>query len=340
MGVTIKDIGKLAGVSHTTVSRALNDSKLISEVTRERIKRVAKELNYVPNFNAKSLVLDKSYIIGLFFSTIANGTSSGFFQQAVIGVNSIIKDRYNVVVKGIDEYQNFRGINSNSFDGVIVMSQSDEDNSFIYYLLDKKIPVVVLNRDIKDTRIVNILSDDRRGAYELVRYLIQNGHKKIGAIEGKGNFKSSAERKEGYILAMSEEGLEIPDNYIVKGDYNIESSHKAMKQLLSLKDIPSAVFCFNDDMALGAINATLEAGLRVPEDISIVGFDDSTFSAYISPALTTVKRAVEGMGSEGAKCLIDLIEQGKSPKSKVYIKTELIIRKSIKTINLIPEVES
>lgn len=333
MGVTIKDIGKIAGVSHTTVSRALNDNKLISEVTRERIKKLAKELNYVPNFNAKSLVLERSHIIGLFFSSIANGTSSGFFQQAVVGVNSIIKDKYNVVVKGIDEYQDFSSINSNSFDGVIVMSQSDEDNSFIYYLLDKNIPVVVLNRDMKDKRIVNILSDDRRGAYELVRYLIHNGHKKIAAIEGKASFKSTTERKEGYILAMSEEGLDITEDYMVKGEYNIESSYNAMKQLLSLKDIPSAVFCLNDDMALGAINAILEAGLKVPEDISIVGFDDSIFSAYISPGLTTVKRAVEGMGCEGAKYLIDLIEKGKSTENKVYIKTELIIRKSIKEIN-------
>jgi len=332
MRVTIKDIARITGVSHTTVSRALNDNILISEKTREKIKKVAKELNYVPNYNARSLVLDKSNLIGLFFSTLTNGTSSGFFQQAVIGVNSIIGDKYNVVVKGIDEYENFSRINSKSFDGIIVMSQSDDDNSFIYDVLAKNIPMVVLNRDIREEKIVNILSDDKRGAYDIVKYLIEKGHKKIAIIEGKRNFKSSTERKEGYIHAMSEAKLQLLEEYMIKGEYNHKSGYIGMKKILNLKNIPTAVFCLNDDMALGAINAVYEKGLKVPEDISIVGFDDSVFSAYITPALTTVRRAVELMSRAGAKCLLNLMENGSSAENKYYIKTELVIRESIKEI--------
>lgn len=332
MSVTIKDIAKIIGVSHTTVSRALNDNKLISEETRKKIKKVAKDLNYIPNYNARSLVLDRSHLIGLFFSTLVNGTSSGFFQQSVIGVNSVIGDKYNVVVKGIDEYENFSSINTKSFDGIIVMSQSDDDNSFIYDVQRKNIPMVVLNRDIREEKIVNILSDDKRGANDIVKYLIEKGHKKIAIIEGKQNFKSSAERKEGYIDAMLEAKIPLVEEYMIKGEYSLESGYIGMKQILNLKNTPTAVFCLNDDMALGAINAAYENGLKVPEDISIIGFDDSVFSAYITPALTTVKRAVELMSKEGAKCLLNLMRTGSSTKNKYYIKTELVIRKSIKEI--------
>lgn len=328
MGVTIKDIGKITGFSHTTVSRALNDNELISKETREKIKKVARELNYVPNLSAKSLVLDRSYIIGLFFSTIGGGTSSGFFHQAVIGIDNVIRDKYNVVVKGIDEYKDFSRVNPSSFDGIIVISQSDDDNPFICDVMEKDIPIVVLNRDINDERIVNILSDDRRGAYDIARHLSGNGHKKIAVIEGKANFKSSEVRRKGFYDAMQEASLAIPVEYIIKGEYDIKSGYNGMKKLLNLKDIPSAVFCFNDDMALGAINAAYESGIKVPEDISVAGFDDSIFSQYMAPSLTTVKRDIENMSMEGARCLINLINNESILQRKVYIKTELVVRRS------------
>ncbi len=167
MQVTIKDIAKIANVSHTTVSRALNDSPFINEDTKLKIMEIAKELNYVPNYSAKSLVLNKSYNIGLIFTTISEVTSSSFFYETVSGVNSVIKENYNLVVRGIDDYKNFTFVNSKRFDGIILMSQSNSDNPFIYYLMDKKIPIVVLNRDIDESSIVNILSSDKKGLMRL-----------------------------------------------------------------------------------------------------------------------------------------------------------------------------
>lgn len=332
MSVTIKDIANIASVSHTTVSRALNDSPLINPETRNRIKSIAKELNYSPNFSAKSLVLDKSYNIGLFFSTITKGTSAHFFHDVVKGVNHIIKDKYSLVVKGIDDYQNYNMINKNNFDGIIVMTQSTKDNAFIYRVLEKNIPTVVLNREIEEPNLINILSDDKKGAYKAVKHLIDNGHRKIAIVEGQEGFKSTHERKEGYLEALMDNNVSITKSFIVKGNYDLESGYRAMKELLSLEDVPTAVFCSNDDMAVGAMKALGEKGIRVPEDMSLIGFDDNVFSSYLTPALTTIKRPIEKISQEGALKLIQLIEGKEVSKETIYLKTELVQRESVKYI--------
>ncbi|SCY32714.1 LacI family DNA-binding transcriptional regulator [Alkaliphilus peptidifermentans] len=332
MSVTIKDIAKLANVSHTTVSRALNDSSLINDETKKRIKKIAKELNYTPNFNAKSLVLEKSYHIGLFFSTIDKGTSSHFFYEVVRGVNSVIGEQYNLVVKGIDEYHDLNVISKTNFDGIIIMSQSTKDNPFIYHVLDRKIPMVVLNREFQEGLSVNILSDDKMGAYKAVQYLVNMGHKKIAIIEGKEGFKSTQERKEGYLEALVDYNISINRNFIVKGNYDLESGYIAMKQLLHNEEFPTAVFCSNDDMAVGAMKAIGEKNLKIPEDISIIGFDDNIFSSFLTPALTTVQRPIKEISQEGANNLIKLIDKTKVEKDTIYINTELVIRDSVKSL--------
>lgn len=333
MSVTIKDIAKLANVSHTTVSRALNDSPFINEETKHKIMLIAKQLNYVPNYSAKSLVLQKSYNIALFFSTISQGTSSGFFHEAVDGVNSVVKKNYNLIVRGIDDYEDFMFIDKKRFDGIILMSQSDSDNAFIYDVLQKGIPVVVLNREIQEKSVLNILSADRKGAYEAVEYLIKNGHSDIAIIEGKRGFKSAIDRKEGFINALIDYKLQINNEYMIAGEYNIESGYKAMKKLLSLSKVPTAVFCSNDDMAVGAIKAAMQAGVKVPEDISIIGFDDSMVCSYVTPALTTVRKPTRELSVMGAEKLLKIVEGEEVKGEKIYIDTELIVRDSVKKLS-------
>jgi DNA-binding LacI/PurR family transcriptional regulator len=329
MVATLKDIAKIAKVSHTTVSRALNDSPFIKEDTKAKIMEIAKELNYVPNYNAKSLVLDRSYNIGLLFTTISDVTSSSFFYETVRGVSSVIKGSYNLVVRGIDDYKNFTLVNSKRFDGIILMSQSNSDDLFIDYLMEKKIPVVVLNRDIYKSSIINILSSDKKGSYDAVTHLIQNGHRDIAIIEGKKGFNSTVERKNGFLMALSENKLEINSEYMVGGDYTIGSGYNAMKELLSLRKIPTAVFCSNDDMAVGAMKAVVESGLSVPVDISIMGFDGSQLGAFLTPALTTVKRPIMEVSKKGAEKLLNIIKNNNAEGEKIYINTELIERASV-----------
>ncbi|UOF90309.1 LacI family transcriptional regulator [Fodinisporobacter ferrooxydans] len=329
MGVTIKDIAKLANVSHTTVSRALNDSPLIKEETKDKIKALAKQLNYVPDYNAKSLVLQKSYTIGLFFTTINQGTSPSFFYETVRGVNSVITEDYNLVVRGIDAYNDFSAINDKRFDGIILMSQSDEDNALIYSVLQKKIPLVVLNRELEENSIINILSDDQVGSFKAVKYLIENGHRNIAIIEGKEGFKSTKERRDGFLKAFIDHKLPVTKEYMVRGNYDMESGYRAMEQLLSLQNVPTAVFCSNDDMAVGAMKAAFENGLTVPNDISIMGFDDIGFSNYTTPALTTVKRPIEEVSRKGGEKLLELMDKQTDKGEKMYINTELVIRDSV-----------
>lgn len=333
MSITIKDLARLANVSHTTVSRALNNSPFINEETKKKILDLAKEFNYVPNYSAKSLVLQKSYNIGLFFSTIAQGTSPSFFHKAVVGVNSVIKDKYNILVRGIDDFSDFNMINNKVFDGIIVMSQSDSDNAFIYDVLQKKIPMVVLNREIAEKSVINILTADKKGAYAAVIYLIENGHRDIAIIEGKKGFKSTIDRKEGYLEALLERQIEIRKEYMISSNYDTESGYDCMKKLLTLPNVPTAVFCSNDDMAVGAMKAILETGLRIPEDISIVGFDNSEFCKYVTPTLTTVKKPVKEVSMLGAEKLLKILEEGNIEGEKIYIPTELIIRQSVANIS-------
>jgi LacI family transcriptional regulator len=327
--VTIKDIAKLANVSHTTVSRALNNSPLIKEPTRRKILDIASQLNYTPNYNAKSLVMQKSHTIGLFLTSISNGTSASFLADTIKGVNSVISEEYNLFIRGIDDYQDYSSINSQRFDGIILMSQSVRDHSFIYHVLQKEIPLVVLNREIEEDYIINILSNDTEGSRQAVQYLIDCGHKDIAVIEGIPTFKSTQMRKDGYLTALIDNGISIHPEYSVSGNYDMESGYLGMEKLLSLKNPPTAVFCSNDDMAIGAMNAVFASGLNVPNDISIVGFDDIGFAQYTTPKLTTVKRPVEKISVLGAEKILSLVTDEEQKATKVFANTELIIRDSV-----------
>lgn len=333
MSITIKDIAKLANVSHTTVSRALNNSPLINEETKAKIKAIAEELNYVPNYNAKSLVLDRSYTIGLFFSSIVQGTSPNFFFQSISGINSVIEEKYNIVIRGIDSYKDFSTINNKRFDGIILMSQRDSDNEFIYHVKQQSIPLVILDREIEEKSLINIISNEEDASFKAVEYLIKNGHKDIGIIRGKDGFKSTKRREEGFIKALINYKIPINKDYIINGDYDMKSGYNAMKKLIDLPKRPTGIFCSNDDMAIGAIKAVFDSGLRVPEDISIVGFDDVEFSEYSTPALTTIKRPIEEISTIGGKKLIEIINSGVYEGEKIYVETNLILRDSVLNLN-------
>lgn len=328
--VTIKDIAKLANVSHTTVSRALNNSPLIKAPTKRKILEIASQMNYTPNYNAKGLVMQRSNTIGLFFSSIKNGTSPSFLADTLKGVNSVITQEYNLFIRGIDDYQDFSSIHPQRFDGIILMSQSVQDHHFISHVLQKEIPVVVLNREIEENHIPNILSNDREGSKQAVRLLIESGHKDIAILEGNPIYKSSQIRKEGYLAAMMESGILVRPELSVIGNYDMESGYRGMQSLLSLSELPTAVFCSNDDMAIGAMNAVFSSGKRVPDDISIIGYDDNGFGQYMTPKLTTVKRPIEQVSALGAKKLLSIINGHEVETEKILANTELMIRESVK----------
>lgn len=331
--VTIKTIAKIAGVSHTTVSRALNDNPAVKEKTRKKIKKIALDLGYVPNLSARGLVNNRTYTIGLFFSNINEGTSSSFLTEVIKRFHDALDKEYMLSVNSIDDLDDFNIAMQSRLDGIIVVSQSQCDDAFIDYVHQTKIPLVVLNRSLIVEDICNIGFDDYLGAYQAAEYGIRMGHQTFGMIQGIASFHSTTERTKGFLDAVHKQNLTVIEPAIVAGNYSSESGYRAMKQILLLPEPPSFVFCANDDMAIGALKACSELNVRVPQDISIVGFDDSLFSAYTIPALTTIKKPIDQLAQLGMQALSQLMSATEPTTDKELIKPDLIIRDSVRNLS-------
>ncbi|MGM0126004.1 LacI family transcriptional regulator [Enterococcus sp. AZ194] len=327
--VTIKDIAKIAGVSHTTVSRSLNDSPLIRPETKDKIKKLAKELNYTPNMSAKRLVNQKSYIIGLFFSSIQDGTSDSFLVEVIKGIHSVLPKEYSLTVQGLDSLNDYSLETNKRYDGVILMSQSDQDDLFIRHLLSEEIPFAVLNRQLDEKEILNITSNDRQGVKSAIDFALAKGYQKIAFIEGKDGFRSTIERKKGYLDSLTQHNLPLNNEWVVQGDYSIESGQRACEKLLRLSEKPDLIFCSNDDMAIGAMRACHANGLAIPSDISIIGFDDISFAKYTSPPLTTVHKPIVQISQTGTIELLKKIQQQPIHQLQLLIDTSLEIRQTV-----------
>ncbi|NRY63456.1 LacI family DNA-binding transcriptional regulator [Clostridium beijerinckii] len=332
MATTIKDIAKALGISHSTVSRVLTGSKSVNEKTKEAVLNAVKELNYIPNMSARSLKIDKAYNIGVFFSTISNGTSPFVFQTVINNVYKNIDKKYNVIVKGIDMYEK-NTINPKNYDGILVVSQKIDDDDFIREILEKVIPTVVINRKV-DHDVINVYTDESVGVYKGVEELIKKGHKDIAIIEGAINFDSTKMRREGYLKAFNNYNITLDKNLVLNGNFTVKSGYEKANELIEMTEKFSAIFAFNDEMATGAIKAITEHGLRVPEDISILGFDGNEIGRFITPSITTIKRPIGEIARVATDLLLRLLnnEQDITTK-KIYIESELELGNSIKDLN-------
>lgn len=332
MATTIKDIAKALGISHSTVSRVLTGSKSVNEKTKEAVLNAVKELNYIPNMNARSLKIDKAYNIGVFFSTISNGTSPFVFQTVINNVYKNIDKKYNVIVKGIDMYEK-NTINPKNYDGILVVSQKIDDDDFIREILEKEIPIVVINRKVNHD-VINVYTDESVGGYKGVEELIKKGHKDIAIIEGTINFDSTKMRRDGYLKAFNNYNIKLDKNLVLNGNFTVKSGYEKANELIEMNEKFSAIFAFNDEMATGAIKAITEYGLRVPEDISILGFDGNEIGRFITPSITTIKRPIGEIARIATELLLRLLnnEQDITTK-KIYIESELELGNSIKDLN-------
>ncbi len=335
MSITIKDIAKLAGVSHTTVSRALNDSSLISDNTKKTIKEIATKYGYAPNHNAKSLVLNKSFNIGVFFTTLNFGVTPDYFFQIIRTLQKQLKGKYKLVVRGIDDYneEDYFQINNKTFDGIITVSQDIIDDKFIYYVEKMKIPQVIINRKFLSNFSDCIYTNEKEIVKSSINHLIALGHKKIAFVKGTNNYASTKNRISGYFEALQESSININEEFILDGDYNINSGFKAMHNILSLNPRPTAIFFGSDNMALGALKHISQKNFKVPQDFSIIGFDNAEFTYYLTPSLTTIERPNYTIVNEALNCLLNRIES----KSHIQpllkcIPSKFIIRDSTRKI--------
>ncbi|WP_213623538.1 LacI family DNA-binding transcriptional regulator [Paenibacillus sp. J53TS2] len=333
--ITIYDIAQFTGFSPTTVSKVFNGYSDVSEKTRRKILDAADELGYVPNAHARSLTTKRSWMIGvLFIEPSGAGILHPYFGGVIEGFKQVATSKgYDLMFiskdiggkrSGYLEHCKIRGI-----DGVVVVLP-DASDPYFQELLESKIPCVLL--DQKSTVKSTVYSDNAEGVRKAVSYLHSIGHRKIAHIGGGPTF-AGEQRLNGYIQAMEELGLTINPQHVVQGsyDYTIESGSRAMEELLKADERPTAVFAAGDNLAVGAMMAMKRHGLRVPEDISLVGFDDIEMAKFLSPALTTVRQNTYVLGSRAADMLIYSIEGGEDVQKGV-IPVELVVRESCRSL--------
>ncbi|RSK26814.1 LacI family transcriptional regulator [Bacillus sp. HMF5848] len=330
---TIKDIAKIAGVSITTVSRALNGYSDVNEGTRKKIMDVAKQLNYSPNTLARSLVMNKSKTIGLLVSGWKRSSAKDNFTFEVLsGINDYIGTTdYDIVLFSTDSTKQREKTYSQlcrerRVDGVILQGIKLDD-PYLEEVVESDIPCVLIDIPIKSSSVGFVTTDNVIGAYSAVNYLIGLGHKNIAMVNGHELAFVSQKRLQGYMDAHREANLPIRTSWILDGEFDEERAETVAFELLSSNKEITAVFCASDLMALGVLKATEKLGIQVPTDLSILGYDDIILASYVKPALTTVKQDIFQMGFEAAKMIVQMLDGTQGPKV-VTLPTEIIKRNS------------
>lgn len=337
---TITDIAKELNVSPSTVSRALHDHPAISEETKRLVLEVAKRMNYEPNMLALSLLNKKTNVIGIIVPEI----TSHFFSMAISGVQDLVSSNgYNLMISQSnesfeDELKTINTLFLSRIDGFII---SPSSNTFqfdhIIKLQSKGIPLVIFDRDCEGFDVDKVLVDDYHGAFEAVDYLIKTGCRRIAHITGPSNLSTSAHRLKGYIDALNKNNIAVQEELIIKvGGFSPEYGLEAAKQLLNLQTTPDAMFAVNDGVAIGAMFAIKDAGYSIPDQISVIGFDDEPYSSYFMPSLTSVWQPVYDMGVLSARILLSHMNQDVQEDEKKFrheiLKPELVIRQSSKRL--------
>ncbi len=325
--VTIKDIAKAAGVSPSTVSRALNDSPLINPRTRERIKELARKLGYERNELARSLVKGRSKALGLLVADITNP----FFAEITKGVGDVAHGRgYGLILCNTDddprrEHSYSLLLRRKRVDGLILTSVTLEDPNLVE-LARSGVPLVLVSRLCRSVDAPYVTVDNRLGARLAVEHLLELGHRRIACITGPKEIDSSRDRAEAFQEVLEEAGLRVPRGWVVFTDFTWEAGERAAGRLLARKRRPTAIFAANDLIALGVMVAAHKAGIPVPDGLSVVGFDDIAFASLPLIRLTTVAQPTYEMGRIAAEWLLDVIEGKRRRKLRKTLKPKLIVR--------------
>ncbi|TKC87252.1 LacI family DNA-binding transcriptional regulator [Trinickia terrae] len=327
---TIKDVAAAAGVSFTTVSHVVNNSRPVSADVRAKVERAISQLNYVPSAVARSLKARATATIGL---VVPNSTNPYFAELARGIEDGCARKGYCVFFCNSDDdpakQRNYlRVLQEKRIDGLIIASAGD-DAVLADSLADSREPLVILDRNIEGLAADLVQIDHEKGAYLATRHLLELGHARIGCITGPVSTAVSAMRVHGFIRAMAERGIDIVPSAIVESDFSGAGGHLAAGQLFDTVR-PSAIFACNDMMGIGALRAAAERGIRVPQDCSVIGFDDIEFSAYTYPSLSTVGQSVRALGETAALTLIERITgaAGNGPTRRRVVSPRLVLRES------------
>jgi LacI family transcriptional regulator len=330
--VTIQDVARAAGVSISTVSRVLNDKDDVAPETYEKVQKVIKELHYTSSLAARSMRSRRTNVIGLIMPDV----EFPFAIQVMKGVNrAIAKSGYDLIVyTGGDtkkestadrERRYVSLLNSSVTDGVIVVTPATTTFSTAS-------PVVVVDPNNEGPDCPAVIATNHAGALLVMEHLISLGHRRIGFIGGRPELQSATQRLQGYKDGLCQANIPLDPGLIQAGDYSTDTGFICAQKLLNLSDPPTAIFAANDQSAIGVIKAANEAGLSVPTDLSVVGFDNIPEAVYVNPTLTTVDQFIDKMGHVAIEILIGLIED-ESPDGNLHkMPTQLVIRDSCRPI--------
>jgi LacI family transcriptional regulator len=332
--IGLKDVAKHAGVGLGTASRVLNNHPSVTEETRKIVLEAIKELNYQPNAIARSLKIKTTSTIGVIIPDI----TSAYFPDIVRGIEDVANDKeYNIMLFNTDldsdkEKVALNMLHEKKVDGLIFISNticSETRDKF----LDMDIPVVLIATKDDENLFPSITIDNEGAAYEAVNFLSSLGHKSISMISGHfDDPNSGVPRIKGYKKALSANNISLEHNYIYEGDFTYKSGYESMQKLLNLKNRPTAVFVASDIMAIGASRAALESGLKIPEDISIFGFDGVEAAEFFYPAVSTIEQPRYTMGAEGMRLLLKLMNKEAIEEINIVMKHKLINRESCKRL--------
>jgi len=331
--LTLEDVAEQAGVSRSTVSRVVNDHPNVSEDVRKRVLKVIQKTGYRPHAAARTLASQHSWTIGLVLPhSVSFFFTDPYYPHLIKGI-ALACNQHNytlalfLVGSKDDEEKIFPRVSRKGLlDGVLVQAGHHGDQQIIGDLIDGIMPVVVVGRPFRSDNVSFIDIDNDRASYIAVNHLIRLGHQRIGTITGPENSTVGLDRKAGYLKALTENGHNIDKSLITEGDFTEAGGYSAMQRLLPAN--PNAIFAASDVMALGAMRAVRAAGLRIPDDVAFVGFDDLPLASLPDVQLTTVRQPVIQFGIRAVEILIDQIENGIDPPRHVILDTELIVRES------------
>ncbi|MFD2615400.1 LacI family DNA-binding transcriptional regulator [Paenibacillus gansuensis] len=325
--VTIRDVAKQAGVAISTASYVLNNDPRVSEETRRKVLRIVDELNYRPSSIARSLKRRKTETVGLFL----NDFGGPFFGSFIQGVEEVVSSNgYDLIAcstYGGPQNTATRFLREKQFDAAIIIGPTIPDE-LIVQVAGKDFPVVVMDRELHADHVHSVLVDNVQGAYTATKHLLGLGRRRLGYLSGPVNSYNNEKRLVGFRKALEEAGLPFQSAFIAQGHFTESGGYQAMKSLLISRGVPDAVFSANDEMAIGAIQALTEAGLRVPEDVAIVGFDDIRLASYIRPMLTTVGHPKQEWGTVATHVVFQALQNPEDPPRAILLDTELIVRDS------------
>lgn len=331
--VTIKDIAREAGVSITTVSRVLNNKEEgMSKETREKVLRVIEKVNYQPNQLARSLVTKRSKMLGLIVPNISNP----FFPELCRGAeDEANKSNYSLIICNSDDQsekeENYlRLLKEQQVDGILLSSKDQLSQTSKIQLQDSKTPFIIFDRGEESNQHPGVFLDNEKGGYLAGQHLIQLGHTQIACLTGPTNINNSQKRLAGFQRALKEASIELPESFILTGDFQMDTAYRIAKEFLPNNTV-TAIFASNDLMACGIYQAAHEIGIQIPEQLSIIGFDDIPLITALIPKLTTVRQNTYEMGRKAIELLINEIEH--KPSEGVIFEPTLVVRESTKKIN-------